>query len=60
MPDWGQALNQLNPLAHFSKVIRMVLLKGSGLKDIQKELLIMAIYAIFVNALAIWRYRKVA
>lgn len=60
MPQWGQIINWFNPLAYFSKVIRMVLLKGSSLMDISKEIMIMLIYGLVINTLAIWRYRKVA
>lgn len=60
MPQWGQVINWFNPLAYFSKVIRMVLLKGSTLTDISKEIAIMLVYGVVVNTLAIWRYRKVA
>lgn len=58
MPRWGQIINWFNPLAYFSRVIRMVLLKGSSLWDIRNELLIMLFYGIVTNTLAIWRYRK--
>jgi ABC-2 type transport system permease protein len=58
MPLWGQMINILNPIAYFIKVIRMVLLKGSGFADISKELISISIYAICTNALAVWRYRK--
>lgn len=60
MPRWGQIINWFNPLAYFSKVIRMVLLKGSSLMDISREIVIMLIYGVVINFLAIWRYRKVA
>jgi ABC-2 type transport system permease protein len=58
MPEWGQKLNIINPAAYFIRVVRMVLLKGSGFADISKELISISIYAIIINALAIWRYRK--
>lgn len=58
MPEWGQRINTINPLAYFAKVIRMVILKGSSLADIRKELLIMLSYAFIINILAVWRYRK--
>lgn len=58
MPKWGQWINTLNPLAYFARVIRMVLLKGSTLADIRHELWIMAGYAIAINSLALWFYRK--
>ncbi len=60
MPRWGQIINWFNPLAYFGRVIRMVLLKGSSLVDISKEIIIMLIYGAIINFLAIWRYRKVA
>lgn len=60
MPSWGKAINWFNPLAYFSRVIRMVLLKGSSLFDIRKEIYIMLIYGFIINILAVWRYRKTA
>lgn len=58
MPEWGQKLNMINPMAYSIKVIRMVLLKGSGFVDISEELISVSLYAVFTNGLAIWRYRK--
>lgn len=58
MPEWGQKLNIINPMAYSIKIIRMVLLKGSGFVDISKELVTVSVYAVFTNGLAIWRYRK--
>jgi ABC-2 type transport system permease protein len=58
MPGWAQKITLLNPLRYFIEVIRMVILKGSGLKDIIKHLLIILGYAVIINAFAIWRYRK--
>jgi ABC-2 type transport system permease protein len=60
MPQWGKIINWFNPLAYFSRVIRMVLLKGSTLVDIKNEIFIMLFYGLVVNALAIWRYKKVS
>jgi ABC-2 type transport system permease protein len=60
MPTWGKVINGFNPLAYFSKVIRMVLLKGSSLYDIRQDIYIMLVYGFIVNFLAIWRYRKIA
>ncbi len=58
MPEWGQKLNIINPMAYSIKIVRMVLLKGSGFVDISKELIAVSVYAVFTNGLAIWRYRK--
>ncbi|MBN2890953.1 MAG: ABC transporter permease [Bacteroidales bacterium] len=58
MPDWAQKLNYINPVAYFIKIIRMVLLKGSGILDIKKELLSLFGYGVIVFSLATLRYRK--
>lgn len=60
MPNWAQKANILNPYAYFMKVIRMILLKGSGFKDIQYEIIAMSIYSIGILSLASWRYKKVS
>ena len=60
MPLWAQKVNILNPFSYFMKVIRMVLLKGSGLADISREIYAMLIYGSSILGLAVWRYRKVA
>jgi ABC-2 type transport system permease protein len=60
MPQWAQKVNILNPFAYFMKVIRMVLLKGSGLADISKEIYAMLIYGSSILGLAVWRHKKVA
>lgn len=60
MPEWAQKANIINPLAYFMRVIRMVLLKGSGFMDILNEMISLGIYAIIIFVLATWRYKKVA
>jgi ABC-2 type transport system permease protein len=58
MPVWAQDLTRLNPIAYFVKVMRMVMLKGSGFADIKQYFLAMAIYAAATLGLATFRYRK--
>ncbi len=58
MPHLAQQLNIVNPFAHFMKVIRMVLLKGSDFLELIKEFIYMAIYAIIVLSIAIKLYKK--
>lgn len=60
MPQWAQQLNIINPFAYFMRVIRMIVLKGSGLSDIKSEIFNLLIYAGIILSLATWRYRKVA
>lgn len=59
MPDWAQQLNRLNPLMYFIRIMRMVLLKGSGFSDISPHFFALSVYAVVMLSLAVWRYRKV-
>jgi len=58
MPAWAKFLANCNPVTHFIKVMRMVLLKGSGFADIQFPMLMMVGFAIFFNTWAILNYKK--
>jgi ABC-2 type transport system permease protein len=60
MPHWAQLLDRLNPVYYFMRVIRMILLKGSGIKDIMNEIISLLVFAAIILRLSIWRYRKVA
>ncbi|MDD5571539.1 MAG: ABC transporter permease [Bacteroidales bacterium] len=60
MPDWAQKVDIINPVAYFIKVMRMILLKGSGFYDIRKEFISISIYALVILSFAVWRYRKTA
>jgi ABC-2 type transport system permease protein len=58
MPKWAQLLTEFNPVKYFVEVIRMVMLKGSGFMDILPQLLKTVLYAIIMNGLAVWSYKK--
>jgi len=58
MPEWAHWVNKINPYAYFMRVIRMILLKGSGFWDISKEFFSLLIYGTVILSLAVWRYRK--
>lgn len=60
MPEWARIINFFNPIAYFMKMIRMILLKGSGFADIYRDFLILFGYGIFMLVFAVRRYRKVA
>ena len=60
MPVWAQEVNIVNPVAYFIKVMRMVLLKGSGFSDIWPQFASISVYAVLVLTFAVWRYRKVS
>lgn len=58
MPDWVQKLTWLNPVSYFIEVIRMVVLKGSGLSDIKNHIFVIIGFALFINSWAVWNYKK--
>jgi ABC-2 type transport system permease protein len=58
MPLWARSISKLTPITHFIRVVRMIILKGSGLPDVRAELLYTIIFAVVLNAWAIWNYRK--
>ena len=59
MPRWAQIVTEFNPIKYFVEIVRMVLLKGSGFKDILPQLLKTLAYAVVMNVLAVWSYKKV-
>jgi ABC-2 type transport system permease protein len=60
MPSWAQKLTEFNPIRYFIEVIRMVMLKGSGFRDVLPQLIKISIYAFVMNSLAVLSYKKVA
>lgn len=58
MPAWAQAVTRFNPVAYFVEIMRMVILKGSTLADIKKQLLIVSGFAVVLNSWAILSYKK--
>ena len=58
MPEWAQQLTLVNPLAWFGKIMRMVLLKGSGWTDIQEMVGILILMAMVLLPLAVMSYKK--
>jgi len=60
MPMWAQKINLINPFYYYMRVIRMIMLKGSGFWDISREFFSLLIYGTILLSLAVWRYRKVA
>lgn len=58
MPGWAKVISELTPVTHFIKMDRMIILKGSEWKDVQKEFLYLIGFAVFLNGWAILNYRK--
>jgi ABC-2 type transport system permease protein len=60
MPVWAQNLDRINPLAYFIRIMRMIMLKGSGFHDIRVSFYSLVVYSIAIISIAVWRYRKVS
>jgi ABC-2 type transport system permease protein len=60
MPMWAQDFNLINPVAYLMRINRMVMLKGSTIYDISRELYSLLIIAVVFTSLAVSRYRKTA
>ena len=58
MPNWARTISEFTPVTHFIKVVRLIVLKGSGLHEVGRELFYLFIFAIALNSLAIYSYRK--
>ena len=58
MPAWAKAITKINPVSYFIEVMRMVVLKGSGIADIKYHLLTVFGFAVFLNGWAVISYRK--
>ena len=60
MPLWAQDFNLVNPVFYLIRINRMVMLKGSTIHDISRELISLVVIAICFSSLAVRRYRKTA
>ncbi len=58
MPSWLQAVTALNPVKHFAIIARSIMLKGSSMDVLYRELLSLAVIAIVMISLSAWRFRK--
>ena len=58
MPFWAQIVSKLNPVTYFIEVMRMVVLKGSGVRHILPHISAVALFAIVFNSWAMLNYRK--
>jgi len=58
MPKWAQAIGDVLPLTYFLRVVRGILLKGSGFADIAASVWPLAVILVAVSALALKRYQR--
>jgi ABC-2 type transport system permease protein len=58
MPNWAQILTMFNPVRYFIEVMRMVILKGSTIKDVASQFVAVIVFAVVLNSWAILNYKK--
>jgi ABC-2 type transport system permease protein len=58
MPQWAQHLGEALPLTHFLRIVRGVMLKGSGAAELLPELWPMLAFLAVAGAVALMRYRQ--
>jgi len=58
MPGWAQFASHLFPISYFIEVMRMVVIKGSGIHDIRFHILFVFLIGLVLNTWAILNYRK--
>ncbi|KTC98796.1 ABC transporter permease [Legionella geestiana] len=58
MPDWAQWVGSILPLTHFLKIVRGIVLKGSGFSDVWREVLSICIFMVAMMGIAYRRYRQ--
>lgn len=58
MPAWAQVIGEGLPLTHFLRVVRGVMLKGSGFPQVWPDLWPMLAFLLAVSVLAVKRYRQ--
>ncbi|MCB0717982.1 MAG: ABC transporter permease [Bacteroidetes bacterium] len=60
MPHWAQNIAELNPLAHFIRIMRRVLLMGADFSAIRTEFYWLVGFAMTILPMAVRQYRKVS
>jgi ABC-2 type transport system permease protein len=58
MPVWAQWFTKFNPVTYFIEVMRLVVLKGSSIRDIMPHIFKVLAFAVVLNTWAVFSYRK--
>ncbi len=57
MPHWAQNLGEALPLTHFLRIVRGIMLKGSGAAELWPDVWPMLAFIVVAGAIALKRYR---
>jgi ABC-2 type transport system permease protein len=58
MPRWAQWISEGLPLTHYLRIVRAIMLKGSGLSDLHGDALWLAALTLVAMAIAVTRFRR--
>ena len=58
MPSWLQPFTLINPLRHYTDVLRAVLVRGAALEDVVPQLITLAGFGVVLATIASLRFRK--
>jgi ABC-2 type transport system permease protein len=58
MPDWAQWIGEALPLTHFIRIVRAIMLKGSGAQDLHTDASALIGLTLFAMTIAVTRFRR--
>jgi ABC-2 type transport system permease protein len=58
MPAWAQWLGEALPLTHYLRIVRSIMLKGSGFEDLRYEALALFVLMLIAMTIAVTRFRR--
>jgi ABC-2 type transport system permease protein len=58
MPLWAQYVGECLPLTHFLRIVRSVMLKGSGFADLVSDTAALGLFTLVAMSIAIARFRQ--
>ncbi|ATQ67488.1 MULTISPECIES: ABC transporter permease [Methylosinus] len=58
MPLWAQYVGEALPLTHYLRIVRSIMLKGSGFFDLTADTLALGLFTLAAMGLAILRFRQ--
>jgi ABC-2 type transport system permease protein len=58
MPVWAQYIGEALPLTHYLRIVRSVMLKGSGFADLASDAGALAVFTLVAMSIAVMRFRQ--
>jgi ABC-2 type transport system permease protein len=58
MPVWAQYIGEALPLTHYLRIVRSIMLKGSGVSDLRYDAIAMFVLMLVAMTIAVTRFRR--